>query len=158
MSKFEPDWSDYNQQYFPSRYSDQIPKKVKVTPAKDYTKMDGLFQIKGTDKFGTVLATDSKGMKVFEIKGGGIEVVAADQIEEVFPFTFAISFVNTSPQYANKEYHFLGEAGKFKVGDLLVYQQSVSNIGICTVTQIDTKSRSATKKFTGYKLEATQIH
>lgn len=125
----------------------------KLTPAKDYTKMDGLHRIKGTDKFGTVLATDSKGMKVFEIKGGGIEVVAATQIEEVFPFTFAVEFVNGT---SIKEYHFLGDEGQVKVGDVMIYQNN--NLTMVVVTALDTKSRLATKRFKGYKLETTQIH
>lgn len=115
-----------------------------------------LFRIKNTDKFGNVLATDSKGMKVFEVKGGGIEVVKAENIEEVFPFTFAVSF-NLSKGY-DKEYHFLGEEGKFNVDDLLVYLGADhGSLGLCVVTKLDTKNRSATKTFSGYKLESTKL-
>lgn len=115
-----------------------------------------LYQIKGTDKFGAVLATDSKGMKIFEVKGGGIEVVTAEQIEEVFPFTFAVSFVGV--ENISKEYHFQGNSDEVKVGDLLVYEQGATTLGICRVTKVDTKSRSATKRFSGYKLQASKLN
>jgi len=115
-----------------------------------------LFKIKDTEKFGTVLATDSKGMKVFEVKGGGIEVVKADQIEEVLPFTFSVSF-DQSQNASAKEYHFFGEEGQFKIGDLLIYDQGF-HLGFCRVTGLDTKNRKATKQFSGYKLAATPIN
>lgn len=114
--------------------------------------MNELFVLKGTQDFGKVIATDSKGNKIFELKTGGIKVVAADQIEEVFPFTFAVSFDG------NREYHFLGEADKFKVGDVLVYKRAEYNMGVCEVTKVDTKSRSATKTFSGYKLLAEKVN
>ena len=110
-----------------------------------------LFKIKDTEDFGMVIATDSKGMKVFELKAGGIKVVKAEDVEEVFPFTFSVSFGK------EQEYHFQGKEDDFKVGDLLVYLGGGFNIGICRVTAVDTKSRSATKTFDGYKLEATKI-
>lgn len=111
-----------------------------------------LFKIKDTEEFGEVIATDSKGMKVFELKTGGIKVVKAEDIEEVFPFTFSVSFGK------EQEYHFQGKEDDFKIGDLLVYLGVNFNIGICQVTAVDTKSRSATKTFSGYKLEATKVN
>lgn len=111
--------------------------------------MGQLFKIKGTEHFGNVIATDSQGNKVFEIRGGGgIQVVKPEQIEEVFPFTFSVKFV-----YGNDvSYHFTGIEDQFKVGDLLIYDKGNFNISLCVVTALDTKSRSATKNFSGYRL------
>ena len=78
--------------------------------------------------------------------------MAEDQIEEVFPFTFAVTFDG------QQEYHFLGEADKVKVGDVMVFLGGKINIGICVVTKVDTKSRTATKNFKGYKLEAQKVN
>lgn len=115
--------------------------------------MEQLFKIKGTEHFGNVIATDSQGNKVFEIRGGGgIQVVKSEQIEEVFPFTFSVKFVNGN----DVSYHFTGIEGQFKVGDLLIYDKGNSNIGLCVVTALDTKSRSATKNFSGYRLNNTE--
>ena len=111
-----------------------------------------LFKIKGTEDFGVVIATDSKGMKVFELKAGGIKVVNPDDIEEVFPFTFSVSFGK------EQEYHFQGKEEDVKVDDLLVFLGGNYNLGICRVTAVDTKSRSATKTFSGYKLESVKIN
>ena len=111
-----------------------------------------LFKIKDAEDFGEVIATDSKGMKIFELKAGGIKVVKAEDIEEVFPFTFSVAFGK------QQEYHFQGKEGDVKVGDLLVYLGGGFNMGICQVTDVDTKSRSATKTFDGYKLEAAKVN
>lgn len=118
----------------------------------EYDMTKQLFRIKDTEDFGMVIATDSKGMKIFELKAGGIRVVKAEDIEEVFPFTFSITFGK------DQEYHFLGKEDEVKVGDLLVYLGGNFNIGICRVTAVDTKSRSATKTFDGYKLEAAKLN
>ena len=117
----------------------------------EYNMSNQLFKIKDTDDFGMVIATDSKGMKIFELKAGGIKVVKAEDIEEVFPFTFSVTFDK------KQDYHFQGKEEDVKVGDLLVYLGENFNIGICQVTAVDTKSRSATKTFNGYKLEAAKI-
>lgn len=111
-----------------------------------------LFRVKNTDEFGEVIATDSKGMKIFELKTGGIRVVKPEDIEEVIPFTFSVSFGK------EQEYHFQGKEDDVKVGDLLVYLGGNFNIGICKVTAVDTKSRSASKTFDGYKLEAAKLN
>lgn len=113
--------------------------------------MKQLFRIKDTEEFGAVIATDSKGMKIFELKAGGIKVVKAEDIEEVFPFTFSVTFGK------EQEYHFLGKEDEVKVGDLLVYGGNFG-ISICRVTAVDTKSRTATKTFSGYKLEAAKLN
>lgn len=118
----------------------------------EYGMTKQLFRIKDTEDFGTVIATDSKGMKIFELKAGGIKVVKAEDIEEVFPFTFSTTFGK------DQEYHFLGKEGEVKVGDLLVYLGGNFNIGICRVVAVDTKSRSATETFSGYKLEAAKLN
>lgn len=116
-----------------------------------------LFRIKGTEHFGNVIATDSKGNKIFEIRGGGgIQVVKESEIEEVFPFTFSVVFVGNNNN-GGTHYHFLGNEGDFKVGELLIYENGVSNIGICKVTGVDTKSRNATKTFSGYRLNTQKI-
>ncbi len=128
-------------------------------PNNGETKMTDqqLFKIKGTEHFGNVIATDSQGNKVFEIRGGGgIQVVKAEQIEEVFPFTFSVVFVGNNNNNGT-HYHFLGKEGDFTVGELLIYENGVNNIGICKVCALDTKSRSATKPFSGYRLDAQKV-
>ena len=76
--------------------------KIKISDLYhgEYNMTNQLFRIKDTEDFGMVIATDSKGMKVFELKAGGIKVVKAEDIEEIFPFTFSVSFGK------EQEYHF----------------------------------------------------
>lgn len=118
----------------------------------EYDMTKQLFRIKGTEEFGEVIATDFKGMKVFELKTGGIKVVKPEDVEEVFPFTFSVTFGK------EQQCHFQGKEDEVKVGDLLVYLGGAYNIGVCQVTAVDTKSRNATKTFDGYKLEAAKLN
>lgn len=110
--------------------------------------MEKLFKIKGTEDFGNVIATDSKGQKIFELRAGGIKVVQSDQIEEVFPYTFDVVF-----SFNDKKYGFLGSDGKVKIGDFLIYNNDIT-FSLCHVVGIDTKNRNATKEFSGWKLQS----
>ena len=60
--------------------------------------------------------TDSAGNWLMERigNGGGILVVSKDKCEEVLPFTFSV-------RMNGREQHFVGEAGKVKKGDILLY-------------------------------------
>lgn len=111
-------------------------------------EMEKLFKIKGTEDFGNVIATDSKGQKIFELRTGGIKIVDPSDVEEVFPYTFDVVFSTN-----DKKYGFLGSEGKVKIGDLLIYKND-SAFSLCRVVSIDTKNRSATKEFSGWKLQS----
>lgn len=111
-----------------------------------------LYQIKGTDTYCTYLATRSDGKLVVELKGTAeIQTVGKEQLEEVVPFTFAVQFSGTGIAY-----HFLGDSGSVSVGDLVVRTDASYFGSFGIVTGIDTKSRQATKRFTGKLLQVSK--
>lgn len=83
--------------------------------------------------------TDSAGNWLMERigNGGGIIVVAKDKCEEVLPFTFSV-------RMNGREQHFVGEAGKVKKGDILLFTAGgVDNFAFAVVKNVDTKSKGA---------------
>ena len=83
--------------------------------------------------------TDSAGNWLMERigNGGGILVVSKDKCEEVLPFTFSV-------RMNGREQHFVGEAGKVKKGDILLYTAGgADNFAFAVVKNVDTKHKGA---------------
>ena len=107
-----------------------------------------------TPRFGTMLAVNSQGKLVLEMKGTG-EVLAFDknEVEVVMPYTFGIRFPNNST-----EYHYLGVEGEVEVGDYVILDHSpVGKSEIARVTSVNTRSDAANVTFKGVKLITKRI-
>lgn len=128
--------------------------KASLIKEQEENKMNNqtLYQIKGTDTYCTYLATRSDGKLVVELKGTAeIQTVDKEQLEEVVPFTFAVQFGGTGVAY-----HFLGDSGSVNLGDLVVRTDGSYFGSFGIVTGVDTKSRQATKRFTGKLLQVSK--
>lgn len=114
--------------------------------SKENTMSTTLYQIVGTETYGTILATNSLGKYVFEVRGTGeVKTVEKNQLEEVIPYTVTIKFLGSD----SKTYSFFSADGTVSVGDLIflpMYNQ------IVMVTGVNTKSKLATKWLEGTKL------
>jgi hypothetical protein len=124
--------------------------------SKGTTEMKNkLYQTKeATARFGTLLATNSQGKLVLEMKGTG-EVLAfdRDEIEVVMPYTFGVKFPNN-----HTEYHYLGKEGEVEVGDMVMLDNSpTGKFEIARVTSVNTRSEAATVVFKGSKLLTQRI-
>ena len=83
--------------------------------------------------------TDSAGNWLMERigDGGGIVIVTKEKCEEVLPYTFSV-------RMNGREQHFVGEAGKVKKGDILLYTAGgADNFAFAVVKNIDTKNKGA---------------
>ena len=83
--------------------------------------------------------TDSAGNWLMERigGGGGIIVISKEECEEVLPYTFSV-------RMNGREQHFIGEAGKLKKGDVLLYTAGgVDNFTFAVVKNVDTKHKGA---------------
>lgn len=127
-----------------------------IPTEKENTEMKNkLYQTKeAAARFGMLLATNSQGKLVLEMKGTG-EVLAFDstEVEVVTPYTFGVKFPNN-----HTEYHYLGKAGEVEVGDMIMLDSSpVGKFEIARVTSINTRSEVATVIFRGSKLVTQRI-
>ena len=116
------------------------------TTTEGNTTMSKLYQTKEeTPRFGTLLATNSAGKYVIEMKGTG-EVLTFDKgdVEEVKPYTVRIKFQDSS-----NEYDYLSRKGDVEKGDMIIVD---GNGHIAKVTAVDTKSDRATKELSGRKV------
>ena len=101
----------------------------------------------GTLGYGIHIGTNSANKFLIEEKGTGtIHIFDKKDLEEVLPYTFAIRYPGNSTNY-----HFIGEPDTVKVGDILLQTDEIRHQTV-TVVEIDTKSKRATKRFTGVKL------
>ncbi len=124
-------------------------KMANSTPTL-YSFVDG-----GVTKYGHHIGTNSSNKLLIEEKGTGqIHVLDKTDLEEVLPFTFSVTYVDTVPASVPTE--FIGEPDKFKKGELLIFK-SRSKMHFCTVKEIDTKSRTATATFKGYRVPVDVI-
>jgi hypothetical protein len=116
-----------------------------TTNAKE-NDMAKLFQTKEeTPRFGTMLATNSAGKYVLEMKGSGdVLTFEKSEVEEVKPYTVGVQF-----ELNGIEYHYLSRKGDVEKGDVLFISGSSS---FAFVTSVDTKSDKATKELTGRKV------
>ena len=96
-------------------------------------------------RFGVMLATNSVGKLVLEMKGTGIiEAFEKSEVEEVKPYTVRIKF-----QDSQTEYEYLSRKGDVEKGDMILVDGSGH---IAKVTAVDTKSDRATKELKGRKV------
>ena len=89
--------------------------------------------------FANYRGSDSAGNWLMERigDGGGIIIVAKEKCEEVLPYTFSV-------RMNGREQHFVGEAGKVKKGDVLLYTAGgVDNFAFAVVKAVDTKNKGA---------------
>ena len=116
--------------------------------AKD-TTMTKLYQTKeATPRFGIMLATNSAGLLVMEMKGTGeVLTFAKSEVEEVKPYTVRIKFQDSST-----EYEYLSRKGDVEKGDMVILN---GNGHIAKVIAVDTKSDKATKDLVGRKVMTT---
>ena len=99
--------------------------------------------------YGTYLATNSSGQYVLEVKKtGNIVTMHPDQVEEVIPWTF-------SAKNGSTEEHFTGP-DTIKKGDSLIQILTSQTPRVWFVTDVDTKSRTATK-FVGRRIVTEEI-
>lgn len=122
-----------------------LPWQTKTQTSKE-DNMTKLYQTKEeTPRFGTLLATNSAGKLVLEMKGSG-EVLTFEkkEVEEVKPYTVRIKF-----QDSHTEYEYLSRKGDVEVGDMIILN---GNGHIAKVTAVDTKSDRATKDLVGRKV------
>lgn len=130
-------------------------ENVIETEERNTDMKNKLYQTReATPRFGTMLAVNSQGKLVLEMKGTG-EVLAFDknEVEVVMPYTFGIRFPNN-----NTEYHYLGSEGDLEVGDYVMLDNSpVGKSEIARVTSVNTRSEAATVTFRGVKLLTKRI-
>lgn len=101
------------------------------------------------------VGTDGSLAVVKEETSGALRAVDAKLLEEVLPYTVSVKFLAGG---RSKAYAYLAEEGEFKAGDLLVSEgNSGYEPGFATVTAVNTKSRAATVRFSGWKVNATRV-
>jgi hypothetical protein len=114
------------------------------------TTMTKLYQTKEeTPRFGTLLATNSAGLYVLEMKGSGeVLTFAKTDVEEVKPYTVCIHFLDGS----NRVYQYLSRKGDVEVDDLILVKGSQT---LARVMRINTASDKATTELVGRKVLTT---
>jgi hypothetical protein len=103
----------------------------------------------GSTGYGAHIGTNSQNKYLIEEKASGeIHVLDKEKLEEVLPYTYSVRY-NTG-----SEYDFIGEPGTVAKGDILIQftSSNSSAIQLVQVTNVDTKSRKATKRFNGLKV------
>ena len=126
-------------------------KAIKV--GEEITTMTNkLYQVIGTETYGTYLATNSEGKYVLEMSGTKeVKAFSKTQVEEVLPWTFDVNFNDLHQQ----AYSYQGDKDSVKVGDLLF---SKDHDKFVFVVAVDTKSKKATKRFSGFKLNSVELN
>jgi hypothetical protein len=119
------------------------------TTTEGNTTMTKLYQTKeATPRFGLLLATNSAGLFVLEMKGTNeVLTFAKGDVEEVKPYTVRVKFIDALSN--DKGYDFISRKGDVEVGDLLMLK-GYSNMA--RVEAVDTKSDRATKDLVGRKV------
>ena len=110
-----------------------------------------LYQVKGTQEYGTYLTTNSTGQMVLEMKGAGGAVKAfnKDELEEVVPYTIKVQGVTDTSYFANYE---IAE-GKVAKGDIIISESG----NMYMVKELNTRSKSSKGEFKGRKLTTQEI-
>lgn len=107
-----------------------------------------LYQITGTEEYGTKCGQDSQGRILIEIKGSGqIKAVTPDRLEEVLPYTVSLRWLRGGA-YSTR----IAKPDQVKVGDLIA-----DNGNLAQVTAIDTKDRDATKHLSGVRVVTEEL-
>lgn len=99
------------------------------------------------------VGTDGSLAVVKDANTGGLRAVDPKLLEEVLPFSVGIRFGGNSTTY-----HYHADKGQFSVGDLLLADSNGHANVYAHVVSVDTKSRRATKRFSGWKLAATLLN
>lgn len=123
----------------------------KVEKEETMSDIGKLFEVK--DEFGTLLAINSSGKYVLEMKGQSGEVKAfnKEEVKEVVPFQFSVKFSSGGL------YTFFGKEGSVEVGDILMRTDNGVIGSICVVKKVGVNSDKTTKPFVGVKLNTTKI-
>lgn len=104
----------------------------------------------GSTGYGAHIGTNSQNKYLIEEKGTGeIHVLDKEVLEEVLPYTYSVRYNGNGA-----EYDFIGEPGTVAKGDFLIQSPASSSnaFQLVQVTNVDTKSRKATKRFNGVKV------
>lgn len=129
-------------------YMDQLMRQVGMTDdnQEGTEEMAKLYQTnEATPRFGTLLATNSAGLYVLEMKGTGeVLTFGKKDVEEVKPYTVRVQFVSGSG-----DYDFLSRKGDVEVGELLLIK---GYDDMARVKAIDTKSDKARVELVGRKV------
>lgn len=145
----------YDAQYLPGPTvedrKEYLIKAIKVE--EEITTMTNkLYQVIGTETYGTYLAINSEGKYVLEMSGTKeVKAFSKTQVEEVLPWTFDVEFNDSRLQ----AYSYQGDKDSVKVGDLLFSKESDKFV---FVVAVDTKSKKATKRFNGFKLSSVELN
>lgn len=104
------------------------------------------------NQYGTLLARDSAGNMVLELKGSvpKVQAYTPDQLEEVRPYTILVQAVGD----ARSEFHMEADKGSVEEGDLVFLPKHNTLIKI---VKLDTKSKSARCRLKGIKLVGEPI-
>lgn len=125
------------------------------TTAKEPEPMTQLYQTKeDTPRFGTQIATNSKGQMVLEMKGGNGEVEAfgTNDIEEVMPYTIELSMLGGERSTSKS---IIAQPDQVEKDEVLL---ELSTGLIWRVTQLDSKARSPKpNKSQWLKIPATKL-
>lgn len=124
---------------------------VRIVNAEEKKEMTKLYQTKeATPRFGTLLAFNSAGQAVLEMKGSG-EVLTFEpkDIEVVRPYTVDVRFAGETMHYS-----YLSKPGAVKIGDVVLMDNGAKMV---FVRAIDTKSDKATKVLRGRRLVTEDV-
>lgn len=141
--------------YHSTHEHNAITTQTESKGTNNMTTQGKLYQTnEDTPRFGTLLAVNSQGKLVLEMKGTGIpELFDAKSVNVVMPYTFSVVFGNNSTEYSYK-----GKEGEVELGDLLLLDSSPrGELTVARVVGVNTKSDAATKHFVGVKLQTTPV-
>lgn len=146
--------------YAPHRNKPKAPRRKAINPTqfpppqlpmfKPKGKIDMAlykYTVEGKEVYGKRLAIDGMSW-VMKSVDGSIAVIGARDAVEVLPYTVAVKFLADGGSAA-RTYHYIAKEGEVAVDDLLyIFDTS----GLAVVTNIDTKSKAATKSLDAYVL------
>lgn len=125
-------------------YERTLKGVYEVEPEETKDEEMTLYQIKGTETYGTLLAKNSEGKYVLEIKGTKeVKTVDPTDVEEVIPHSVAIKFNG-----GGQNYHYFAPKNSLEVGDWVILDCG----SFAKVTEVDCKSKKATKELMGRKV------
>lgn len=113
-----------------------------ITVEKEEKTMDNtLYQIIGTESYGTVIGTNSEGKLVLEIKGTG-EIVTKDKdaLEKVLPYSVGVRLSGNKPLS-----YYTCKKGTVTAGDIIFFD----NFEYGIVSQIDCKKEGVSRELKG---------
>lgn len=147
----------YESEYSSNRYPPSSMKSTRenmvriVTTTTEKKEMTKLYQTKEVNpRFGTLLAFNSAGQAVLEMRPSGeIMTFSSSDIEVVRPYTVDVRFAGETTTYS-----YLSKPGAVKVGDVILIDNGAKMV---FVKAIDTKSDKATKALRGRRMVTEEI-